>query len=490
MNRKSITNELYWLKINDVPKLSFHKLLTEKFEFQPTPCQEEGFEKIAHFVSHSKNNTLLLIKGYAGTGKTTLIGHLVKQLGRINKKSVLMAPTGRAAKVLSSYAGKNALTIHKKIYFPKAESGGAGVKFTLKENKHTHTLFIVDESSMIGDDRQQSKLFENGSLLHDLFQYVTQGDDCKLIFVGDTAQLPPVNLGLSPALDEDELTSQFNVDVISVTLNDVVRQKAQSGVLLNATKIRELLLDGQSQHFQFKLEGFQDIVRIMDGNEFLELLNNALDEDGIDQTVLIVRSNKRANLYNKSIRERILFLESDLAVGDQLMVVKNNYFWLGADSQPGFIANGDVILINRINKYVERYDMKFAEVNVKMVDYPNEPSFDTVLLLETLNSETANLGFEQSQLLYQKVAQDYSNEKSKYKRFIKIKTDPYFNALQVKYSYAITCHKSQGGQWKNVFVEQPYLPDGPNIDYYRWLYTAITRSKESLFLIGFNKEYF
>jgi exodeoxyribonuclease-5 len=311
-----------------------------------------------------------------------------------------------------------------------------------------------------------------------------------LIFVGDTAQLPPVNLGLSPALDEDELTSQFNVDVISVTLNDVVRQKAQSGVLLNATKIRELLLDGQSQHFQFKLEGFQDIVRIMDGNEFLELLNNALDEDGIDQTVLIVRSNKRANLYNKSIRERILFLESDLAVGDQLMVVKNNYFWLGADSQPGFIANGDVIRINRINKYVERYDMKFAEVNVKMVDYPNEPSFDTVLLLETLNSETANLGFEQSQLLYQKVAQDYSNEKSKYKRFIKIKTDPYFNALQVKYSYAITCHKSQGGQWKNVFVEQPYLPDGPNIDYYRWLYTAITRSKESLFLIGFNKEYF
>ena len=220
------------------------------------------------------------------------------------------------------------------------------------------------------------------------------------------------------------------------------------------------------------------------------MLNNALDEDGIDQTVLIVRSNKRANLYNKSIRERILFLESDLAVGDKLMVVKNNYFWIGADSKPGFIANGDVICINRINKYVERYDMKFAEVNVKMVDYPDEPSFDTVLLLETLNSETANLGFEQSQLLYQKVAQDYSNEKSKYKRFIKIKTHPYFNALQVKYSYAITCHKSQGGQWRNVFVEQPYLPDGPNLDYYRWLYTAITRSKECLFLIGFNKEYF
>jgi exodeoxyribonuclease-5 len=238
------------------------------------------------------------------------------------------------------------------------------------------------------------------------------------------------------------------------------------------------------------LDGFKDLVRIFEGNEFLELLNNALDQDGIDQTVLIVRSNKRANLYNKSIRERILFLESDLAVGDQLMVVKNNYFWLGANSQPGFIANGDVIRINRINKYVDRYDMKFAEVSVQMVDYPDEAAFETVLLLETLNSETANLGYEQSQLLYQRVSQDHAHEKSKYKRFIKVKTDPYFNALQVKYSYAITCHKSQGGQWKNVFVEQPYLPEGPNKDYFRWLYTAMTRAKERLFLIGFGKEYF
>ncbi|MAV79882.1 MAG: ATP-dependent endonuclease [Flavobacteriaceae bacterium] len=473
-----------------MPKLSFHNILLEKFSFEPTASQAKGFEKIADFLSDTSNNSLLLIKGYAGTGKTTLIGLLVRQLGQISKRSVLMAPTGRAAKVLSSYAGKNALTIHKKIYFPKADSRGTGVQFSLKENKHTHTVFIVDESSMIGDDRQQSKLFENGSLLHDLVHYVINGKNCQLIFVGDTAQLPPVNLSLSPALDENELTSQFNVEVFSVTLEDVVRQQAGSGILFNATRIRKLLIRDEVDGFNFQLDGFKDVKRIIEGNEFLELLNSALHEDGIDQTVLIVRSNKRANLYNKNIRERILYLESDLAVGDQLMVVKNNYFWLDADSQPGFIANGDVIRINRINKYIDRYDMKFAEVNVKMVDYPHEQAFDTVLLLETLKSETANLGYEQSQLLFQKTSLDYAHEKSKYKRFLKVKSDPYFNALQVKYSYAVTCHKSQGGQWKNVFVEQPYLPEGPNKDYYRWLYTAITRAKERLFLIGFGKEYF
>jgi len=469
---------------------SFHLILKEKFRFQPTPSQEKGFEKIAHFLYEAPSDSILLIKGYAGTGKTTLIGHLVQQLAQIRKKSVLMAPTGRAAKVLSAYAKKNALTIHKKIYFPKADSGGAGIQFTLKENKHTNTVFIVDESSMIGDDRQQSKLFENGSLLHDLVQYVYEGENCKLIFVGDTAQLPPVHLGLSPALDEEELAAQFNAAVYSVTLEDVVRQKSESGILFNATQIRKRLVKDQFEGFQFHLEGFKDICRILEGNAFLELLENALQTDGTDETVLIVRSNKRANLYNKSIREQILFLESDLSVGDQLMVVKNNYFWLGADSQPGFIANGDVICIQRINKYVDRYDMKFAEVHVQMVDYPEEPSFDTVLLLDTLQSETANLGYEQAQLLYQKVSQDHAHEKSKYKRFLKVKNDPYFNALQVKYSYAITCHKSQGGQWKNVFVEQPYLPDGPDKDYFRWLYTAITRAKEQLYLIGFGKEYF
>lgn len=469
---------------------SFYKILNDKFPFQPTDSQAEGFKVISDFLMSSNDSSILLIKGYAGTGKTTLIGHLVKNLGYLRKKSVLLAPTGRAAKVLSSYAGKSALTIHKKIYFPKVEKGGGVVQFTLKENKHTHTVFIVDESSMIGDDRQQRKLFENGSLLHDLVHYVSSGENCQLIFVGDTAQLPPVHLGLSPALDEHELEAQFNASPYSITLEDVVRQKAESGILLNATKIRHMLVEEFFEGFKFVSEGFQDLVRIQEGNEFLELLSEALSQDGIEDTVLIVRSNKRANLYNKSIRERILFLESDLAVGDQLMVVKNNYFWLGTDSEPGFIANGDILQILRINKFVERYDMKFAEVHVQMVDYPDEPSFDSVLLLETLDSETANLSHEQSHLLYQKVVQDHAQEKSQYKRFLKVKSDPYFNALQVKYSYAITCHKSQGGQWKNVFVEQPYLPDGPSKDYYRWLYTAVTRAREKLFLIGFDKSYF
>ena len=469
---------------------SFQKTLKDTFPFTPTASQENGFQQIADYLEDKNDDTVLLIKGYAGTGKTTLIGHLVKKLIVVNKKSILMAPTGRAAKVLSSYSGKHALTIHKKIYFPKAVSGGSGIQFSLKENKHTNTVFIIDESSMIGDDRQQSKLFENGSLLHDLIHFVDNGEKCKLIFVGDTAQLPPVHLNISPALSEEELETQFNKKVYSVTLKDVVRQQAASGILYNATSIRELLVKEDYLGFNFNLERFNDVHRILEGNELLEALENTLQEDGVDQTVLIVRSNKRANLFNRNIRERILYLESDLSVGDQLMVVKNNYFWLDANSQPGFIANGDVVKINQISKYVDRYDMKFAEVSVQMVDYPKEPPFDVVLLLKTLSSETASLTFEEGQILYQKVVQDYSKEKSKYKRFLKVKSDPYFNALQVKYSYAITCHKSQGGQWKNVFIEQPYIPNGPDRDYFRWLYTALTRAKEKLYLIGFSSDYF
>ena len=338
---------------------------------------------------------------------------------------------------------------------------------------------------MIGDERQQNKFFENGSLLNDLVHYVNSGENCQLIFVGDTAQLPPVKLNLSPALSKKKLEFQFNCEVDNLILDDVVRQESASGILFNATKIRELLLAEKFEGFKFNFDGFKDVFKIQQGYEFFELLDESLNQEGIDQTVLIVRSNKRANLFNKSIREKILFLEPDLSSGDQLMVVKNNYFWLGNDSQPGFIANGDVIRINSINKYINRYNMKFAEVKAQMVDYPDEPSFETVLLLDTLTSETANLSYEQSQSLYKKISLDYSDEKSKYKRFLKIKTNPYLNALQVKYSYAITCHKSQGGQWNNVFVERPYFHGGPDKDYFRWLYTAVTRAKRKLFLIGF-----
>ena len=464
---------------------TFHDLLKDKFPFKPTKSQEKGFKAISEFLTNSKKNKMLLIKGYAGTGKTTLIGHLVKHLSLIKKKSILLAPTGRAAKVLSSYAGNFSYTIHKKIYFTQSYTEGSEIKFSLKENKHTNTVFIVDESSMIGDERKENKFFENGSLLNDLVYFIRSGENCQLIFVGDTAQLPPVKLKLSPALSKEKLELQFNCEVDNLTLNDVVRQDALSGILYNATKIRELLLAEKFEGFEFVLDGFKDVFKINEGGEFFEFLDESLNKEGIDQTVLIVRSNKRANLFNKSIREKILFLEADLSSGDQLMVVKNNYFWLGNDSQPGFIANGDVIRINSINKYINRYNMKFAKVNVQMVDYPDEPSFDTVLLLDTLISETANLNYEQSQSLYKKISLEYIDEKSKYKRFLKVKTNPYFNALQVKYSYAITCHKSQGGQWNNVFIERPYFRDGPDKDYFRWIYTAVTRAKRKLFLIGF-----
>ena len=286
---------------------SFENILSDKFPFKPTKSQQSSFRIIAEFLTNSSNNEILLIKGYAGTGKTTLIGHLVKNLNLVKKKSVLLAPTGRAAKVLSSYAGKSAFTIHRKIYFSKSDSSGAGVKFTLKQNKHTDTVFIVDESSMIGDNRQQHKLFENGSLLNDLINYVTNGDNCQLIFVGDTAQLPPVQINLSPALSKEELELQFNFDIQNILLEDVVRQNSSSGILFNATNIRNLLVSEYFEGFKFYLDGFKDVFRIQEGNEFMELLEGSLNEEGSDQTILIVRSNKRANLYNKSIRERILF---------------------------------------------------------------------------------------------------------------------------------------------------------------------------------------
>ena len=390
---------------------------------------------------------------------------------------------------MSGYAGKKAFTIHKQIYYTKSE-GGSGMQFTLKPNKFKNTLFVVDEASMIGDDRQNTKLFENGSLLGDLMQYVDAGTNCKLLLVGDPAQLPPVHLNLSPALDGDYLLHEFNKEVVECILEEVVRQKLNSGILANATHLRSFLEESTGTDFQFDISVGSDVERMIEGNAILEALEESIQKEGLEETVFIVRSNKRANLYNQQIRQRILFLESELSVGDQLMVVKNNYFWLAPESAPGFIANGDLVKILRILDHKDIYDFRFAKVEVAMVDYPDEKPFETMLLIDTLTSESPSLSFEEGNKLYQAVNEDYKHLTTKYKRFMAVKNDPYFNALQVKYSYAITCHKSQGGQWKKVFVEQPYLPDGPSIAYFRWLYTAITRAKEQLYLIGFGKEYF
>jgi len=463
--------------------------LEQSFPFEPTDSQRIWFSEITKFILSKSPNAAFLLKGYAGTGKTTLIGSLVSQIKLIGFNSILMAPTGRAAKVMASYSGKPAYTIHKQIYYPKPERSGK-IVFQLKPNKLKKTLFIVDEASMIGDDQQQAKFFENGSLLSDLIQYVSRGEQCKLIFVGDPAQLPPVHLNLSPALDKKELESYHFDQVHEVELDTVVRQESDSGILTNATILREQLTQEIYDQFKFDLMDVKDVQCTNSGMDLFEVIETAFDQAGRDQTVFIVRSNRRANLFNEHIRKRILGWEDELCVGDQLMVVKNNYFWLSPDSKPGFIANGDVLEVLSIQARKQIYDFSFAEVKVRLVDYPEEVPFNTVLLLDTLRSESPSLSFEQSGLLYQKVVEDYASEKSQYKKFLKVKKNPFFNALQVKYAYAVTCHKSQGGQWEHVFIEKPYLAEGPDKEYLRWLYTAMTRAKSKLYLIGFPNEDF
>jgi exodeoxyribonuclease-5 len=468
---------------------SFYKLLKDNFPHIPTPKQEVALQQLAHFVLSDKKEEVYLLKGFAGTGKTTIVGDIVSNLWKTTMKAVLLAPTGRAAKVMSNYSKSQAFTIHRKIYFPKKESGG-GIKFILAPNKHRDTIFIVDEASMIPDAPSDSKLFGNGSLLDDLLMYVYSGHNCKLILIGDTAQLPPVHLQISPALDSEKLSYNYNKEVITLELDEVVRQAENSGILLNATNLREQLQSGYLEEFKFDVEPYKDIIRLVDGYEIQEAIDNSYRENGKEETVLIVRSNKRANLYNENIRNRILYLENELATGDYMMVVKNNYFWLKPNSEAGFIANGDIIEILEIFSIKELYGFKFAEVKVKMVDYPNQRPLETVLLLDTIRADTPSLSYEDGNRLYQEVQNDYAHEKSKYKRFLGVKNNKYFNALQVKFSYAITCHKSQGGQWNTVFVEQPYLPNGIDRDYLRWLYTAVTRAKKNLYLIGFKSDFF
>ncbi len=482
-------HDYLWRLMTELTATSFYGILKDKFPHDPTLKQALALQKLAHFVLSKEKECLFLLKGFAGTGKTTIVGAIVGNLWKTTMKAVLMAPTGRAAKVMSNYSNAQAYTIHRKIYFPKKQRGG-GVQFILAPNKHRNTIFIVDEASMIPDTPADSKLFENGSLLDDLLMFVYSGHNCKLVLIGDTAQLPPVHLNLSPALDGDKLSLNYNKEVVMMELDEVVRQAEDSGILVNATNLREQLQSGFLEDFKFDVNPYKDIVRLIDGNEIQEAIDSSYSQNGKEETTIIVRSNKRANLYNENIRNRILYLENELAVGDYMMVVKNNYFWLKPDSEAGFIANGDIIEVLEIFAIKELYSFKFAEVKVKMVDYPNQKPFETVLLLDTIKAETPSLSYEDGNRLYQEVMQDYANEKSKYKKFLAVKNNNYFNALQVKFSYAITCHKSQGGQWNTVFVEQPYLPNGIDKEYLRWLYTAVTRAKQQLYLIGFKNDFF
>jgi ATP-dependent exoDNAse (exonuclease V) alpha subunit len=465
----------------------FYSLLKRQFPFTPTNKQDLFFQLIAEFCTNNDDNEIFVLKGYAGTGKTTVISTIVNNLIEINKKYVLLAPTGRAAKVISNYSQKPAFTIHKKIYFPKKVAGG--VSFTMQQNKHKNTIFIVDEASMISDTNTDSNAFENGSLLDDLISYIYSGTNCKMLLLGDTAQLPPVNLDISPALNIDTLGMHYNKEIKHIEFDEVMRQEEKSGILYNATELRDVLKEELYESFKFNLKGFKDIIRLTDGYDIQDAINSAYSNYSIEDTAFIVRSNKRANQYNDQIRTRILDKDSELSTGDFLMVVKNNYFWLKDSDEAGFIANGDIIEVLEIFSILELYGFKFAKVKIRMVDYPNQIPLETVLLMDTLTSESPSLTYEESNKLYQEVLLDYEGE-TKYKKFQKVKENEFFNALQVKFSYAITCHKSQGGQWNTVFIEQPYLPNGIDRDYVRWLYTAITRAKDKLYLIGFKDENF
>ena len=453
------------------------------FPFQATNEQNDIITDISEFITTIGNRSIYVLKGYAGTGKTTLVSSLVKSLPVVAKRHVLMAPTGRAAKVLAKYSKRAASTIHRKIYWIRTNKSG-NTFITRKENTHTNTIFFVDEASMISENNE--KAFGNRSLLDDLIEYVYEGLDCKLILIGDTAQLPPVHLEVSPALNEEILERKSNKQIISRELTEVVRQKENSLILNNATLIREKIA---KEDYTFpSIITNSEVIRINTGEDLQDALESAYSNNGINNTSVICRSNKRANLYNQQIRTKIRWQENEISSGDMLMVVRNNYFWLDESSKAGFIANGDIIMVTKINETIERYGFRFARASVEMVDYPKEKNLDLLLLLDTLTSESPTISYDQYQKLYKEISKDYKGQKEINK---KIKEDEFFNALQIKFAYAITCHKSQGGQWENIFVDMGYFTD-QMLDkaYLRWLYTAITRATKKLYLINFNNNFF
>ena len=468
----------------------FSNILLKFFPFEATTGQRSLLTKLSEFILGEHLDHIFVLKGYAGTGKTTLVSSLVKGMPALRGKTFLLAPTGRAAKVLSNYTGKQAYTIHKKIYVRRPAADG-GFAFHLQQNLHSDTVFIVDEASMISNTGGLTKGgFGDGSLLDDLVEYVMSGSNCKLIFIGDTAQLPPVGLDVSPALDIQYLKASYSFKVDSFELTEVVRQTSDSGILTNATQLRNQIKIKADLKPHFNLSGFPDLVKL-NGAELEDALNEAYSKYGAEDTMIVCRSNKRANIYNQQIRARIRWQESELSAGDYVMVVKNNYYWLPEESKAGFIANGDIVEILRVGSVQEMHGFRFADVKMRMIDYPDEAELEVRLLLDTIMSESPALSQEQNKALYNSVKEDYADVADRTLRLKKIKEDPFFNALQVKFAYAVTCHKAQGGQWPCVFVEQGYLTDEMlNVEYLRWLYTGITRASEKLYLVNFNEEFF
>jgi exodeoxyribonuclease-5 len=451
-----------------------------------TPSQESLINALATFTLDEVDDALIIVKGYAGTGKTTAISAFVEVLDQIKKKSVLLAPTGRAAKVLSSYSGKNAYTIHKKIYRQRGSKDGFG-RFVLDKNLHTNTFFIIDEASMISDSSQEGSVFGSGSLLQDLLEYVYNGKGCKLLLVGDTAQLPPVGLDVSPALSKEKMQI-FSDSIIVEELKEVVRQKKESGILFNATEIRNRIDNNDFSLPLFSLVGFEDICRVS-GTDLLETISSSYDKYTVEDTIIVSRSNKRANKYNQGIRNSVFYREEELVPGDLLMVVKNNYFWLREEEKIDFIANGDIVEVVRIRKYHELYGYRFADCTVKLIDY--DTTVDLKILLDVLTEETPALSSQKNKEMYYAILEDYVHLKPKKKQYEEVKNNEYFNAIQVKYAYAVTCHKSQGGQWKSVFIDQGFIEkEKVDREYLRWLYTAITRATEKVYLVNFPDYFF
>lgn len=467
-------------------KENLSSIITKNLQNQLNKKQELALEKIISFIENKINDEIFILKGYAGTGKTYIISNIVKNLWKINKSVVLLAPTGRSAKVLSSYCNKEAFTVHKEIFYTKNNFSG-NLEFTLKINKHKNTIFIVDEASMISTNRGDGVGLFSQSLLDNIIKYVYSGFKCKLLIIGDVAQLPPVKSNISYALDDEYLEKEYNKSINSVELTDVVRQEKESGILSFATSVRNKIENDFFEDISFNSEIFSDVVKVEDGEQLMNLIQDSYNNYGIEETAIIVRSNKRANLYNRSVRDKILNNENIISVGDLLMVIKNNYFWLNNKRDLGFIANGDIIKIEEIHNIQNIYGFKFAEVKISMVDYPKISPFETVLILDSLFINTPALDFNIMNKLYQEILKDYMNVKTKYKRHMGVKNNKFFNALQVKFAYSFTCHKSQGGQWSSIFLEFPFLPNGMDEDFFRWLYTAITRAKSKLHLIGFKQ---
>ena len=453
----------------------------------PTDDQSAALKKIAGYICDNNNDVIFLMTGYAGTGKTSVISSVVKTLDLLRMRSVLLAPTGRAAKVLASYSGRPAFTIHKKIYRQKSSKDGLG-SFALDRNLHKDTFFIIDEASMVSNSSGDSSLFGSGRVLDDLIEYVYSGTECKLIIIGDTAQLPPVGSAVSPALDISALGG-YGFGLISCELRQVVRQSESSGVLMNATRVRLQVAGNDLARPSLDCINYNDTIRIT-GEELIDEISTAYGSCGMEGTIIVVNSNKLANRYNQGIRNRIFFREEEISAGDLVMVVKNNYFILDEEEDgAGFIANGDIAEVKKIRKYEEKYGFRFAEMVLRFSDYNLE--VEAKVMLDVLHLDTPALPSDKNKELYQNILADYLHVKSRRKQFDSVKKDPYFNALQIKFAYAVTCHKAQGGQWERVFIDQGMFNRNEiTIDYLRWFYTALTRSTDKVFLVNFAESFF